>query len=283
MKAGSAPTTAPALALAALGLVMIGGLGLGVRIFREHGSLKAELAALRAAQSPGATEDHAPPTAESANLAAEIERESSLLRAAQAKAAELAKTLPPMSDEEWRSLGRVEELGRQAAEFIGSFSGMLERVKRQEMTNEFDEKRFFHNLTGLMKRMEAIGEMEDMPDEIARLHTATLCARMKLDDAMQVRVRQEIEREFSKLSEQKLTRPQRPATEREDWYARRKSALDEATLRIEALIPAAQRQQFAVGQSLHLGTGMTSNTSVLPDGRRSINLLIQLPGIDYRY
>ena len=142
---------------------------------------------------------------------------------------------------------------------------------------------FMQQMMAWMKRMDAIGEMEDDPAEIARLHTATLGARMKLDAATQARVQQQIEREFTQFRDQKLTRPQRPETERDDWYLRRRTALNEATQRIEALIPAAQRAEFAVGQSLHLGTGMRAKTEVRPDGHGSLSMIFDLPGIDWEF
>ena len=187
-----------------------------------------------------------------------------------------------MSNEEWRSLGRIEELGQQAGDFMRALAGHRERMKAGKLKTE-DQAGFGPEMMRWLKRMEVIGEMEDTPTEIARLHTATLSARMKLDAPTQERVRLQIEREFSQLAEKKLTRPQRPDTARDEWYARRKTALDEATQRIEALIPAAQREQFAVGQSLHLGTGMRTKTDLRPDGHGSVYMMIDLPGLDWRF
>ena len=273
---GGGLTTASALALAALGLTMCGGLVLGTRLFKTHRELDGELEILREAQTPGS----APALVGLAPLSAEHARETDLLRAAEAKAVALGKSLPPLSEEEWRSLGRVEELGWQAADFLGHFSEASAQMKSAKSPDGADANRLLGDLMAWMKRMEAIGEMEDDPAEIASLHTATLASRMKLDADLQARVRRQIEREFSQLREKKLTRPQRPGTERDDWYARRKTALDEAVLRIEALIPAGQRVAFAVGQSLHLGTGLVAKTEVRADGHGSVNMMIELPGID---
>ena len=134
-----------------------------------------------------------------------------------------------------------------------------------------------------LKRMDAIGEMEDDAPEIAQLHTATLGSRMKLDAPTQARVQQQIEREFILLREAGLTRPQRPAAERDAWYLRRRTALNEATQRIEALIPAGERREFAVGQSLHLGTGLRTKSELRPDGHGSISMAFDLPGLDPKF
>ncbi len=282
----SAPAGLPqstALALGALGLVMCGGLVLGVKIFRESRALKTELVALRSAPTSVAPAKDPAPTVESASVAAEIERETALLRAAEAKAVEIGKSLPAMSNEEWRSLGRIEELGQQAGDFVRSFADFLGRQKKNEEIKPEENNRFGQEMMSWLKRMEVIGEMEDTPAEIARLHTATLSTRLKLDAATAERVRQQIERDFFQLREQKLTRPQRPETERDDWHLRRRTALNEATQRIEALIPAAQREQHAVGQSLHLGTGLRTATEVRPDGHGSMTMIFDLPGIDWKF
>ena len=279
--AGSAPV-AP-LALGVLALVMLGGLVLGVRLFREQHDLAAELAALRAGESPDAAPSAGPQSHEAARLSAEIERESVLLCAAGAKAAEIGISLPPMSDEEWRSLGHVEELGRQAADFIRTFSEMTLRMSKGEPSSDADGAVFAQQLQAWIKRMEAIGEMEDDPAEVARLHTATLSTRLSLDAPTQAQVRQQIEREFKQLHAQQLTRMQRPDAERDDWYARRRQALDEATQRIEALIPPAQRVEFAVGQSLHLGTGLRPKAVIQTGRPDTMYLYSDLPGIDWRF
>ena len=284
MKTERAPYPLPKLPLAILGLTMLAGLAIGPRLFRENKELNLELGVLRAAQASGTAPDTKNvPTAEMARLSAESESETALLHAAEEKARELGKALPRISEEEWRSLGKVEELGAQAADFIRVFSEMQAAMRGPEPRQEADGVRLVSNLFMWMKRMEVIGEMEDDAAEVARLHTATLSARMKLDAPTQERVRLQIEREFSQLAEKKLTRPQRPDTARDEWYARRKTALDEATQRIEALIPAAQREQFAVGQSLHLGTGMRTKTDLRPDGHGSVYMMIDLPGLDWRF
>ena len=284
-------------ALIALVLVMIAGLFFGTKVFREHRELTAELAALQAAHPPATASQ---PDSVS-DLGAMIESESALRRAAEAKAVEIGKELPPMSDEEWRSLGRVEELGQQAADFLRTFAERVAKIKqaapKPDATNtdslqqtpggetvaEDTDLAFMQQMMTWLKRMDAIGEMEDDPAEVARLHTATLSTRMKLDASTQARVQQQMEREFTQLHAQKLTRPQRPDTERDAWYLRRRTALNEAAQRIEALIPTVERQEFAVGQSLHLGTGMRTKSEVRPDGHGSVTMAFDLPGIDWKF
>ena len=209
-------------------------------------------------------------------------RESALCRAAEVKAIEIRTSLPVLLNDEWRSLGRVEELGQHAGDLLRSFAEDCARMKAEGEKSDI-AGRFFYEMTTLMKRMEVIGEMEDSPGEIARLHTSTLSTRLKLDAATTARVRQQIERDFSRLREEKLSRSQRPETGRNEWYLRRHTALDEATQRIEAIIPAAQREQDAVGQSLHLGTGLVTEFKAGSDGIERAYRRFDLPGIDWQY
>jgi len=122
--------------------------------------------------------------------------------------------------------------------------------------------------------------LADLSAEIARFHASSLQARLRLDGATTEKVREQVEREFQQIKQQGLARPQRPESEQGDWYRRRKQALDEASARIEALIPLDQRQPHAVGQSLYLGTGMRTNSHVGPDGHGSVTMGLDLPGID---
>lgn len=264
---------------AVLALVLLAALGLGIAIFREHGKLTGELTALHSGEMPTARQNDGASSAESAALIAELANETALLRAAEAKTAELVKSLPPMSGEEWRSLGRVEELGQQAGDLLRTVSEAVARTKTGQPPGEADAGTLFLQMSAWMKPMEAIGEMEEDPEEIARLHTATLASRTTLDAATQTRVKQQIEREFTRLHELKLTRAQLPTDGRDDWYPRRSKALNEAAARVEALIPPAHRVEFAVAQSLHLGTGMRTKTHVFPDGHGVISTGFDLPGL----
>ena len=273
---------AGAIPILALVFVMCGGLAIGARLFHDRSALQAELATLRSQQNPNGIAN-APASGNGvASLVAEIERESALLRVAEAKAAEIGKSLPAMSNEEWRSLGHVEQLGWQAGDLLRSMSEMEERRKRGEKIGAEEARRASREEMEGLDRLAVIGEMEDSPDEIARLHAATVSARLKLDAATADRVRQQIEREFSKLREQKLTRPHLPETQADEWYVRRGKALDEAVHRVEALIPASHQQEFVVGQSLHLGTGrrVILKWDSPKQGAITMGISYDLPGLD---
>ena len=278
MRLAESLTPLATLPLVALVFVMCAGLATGARLFHDKHALEAELAELRSPpkQSAAGSQD------ESASLAAEIERESALLRAAEARAAEIGKSLPVMSNEEWRSLGHVEELGWQAGDLLRAMSETEERRKREGKLSAEEDMRTLNEKSAGLARLAVIGEMEDTPGEIARLHTATLSARLKLDAATADRVQQQIEREFTQLREQKLTRPHLPEEQADEWYELRGKALDAAVPRIEALIPAAQRQEFVVGQSLHLGTGrrVILKWDSPSKGTTQMWVTYDLPGLD---
>ena len=273
---------ARAISVLALIFVMCGGLAIGARLFHERSALQAELATLRSQQNPNAVANAAASDDGSGSVAADIERESALLRVAEAGAAEIGKSLPALSHEEWRSLGHVEDLGWQAGDLLRSMTETAARRKRGEKLSAEEGTRASVETTTGLARLAVIGELEDTPDEIARLHTAALSARLKLDAATADRVRQQIEREFIQLREQKLTRSHLPEAQADEWYERRSKALDEAVHRVEALIPASQRQEFVVGQSLHLGTGrrvILKWDSPKP-GTTTMWISYDLPGLD---
>src|SRR5688572_6318281 len=133
-------------------------------------------------------------------------------------------------------------------------------------------------MMGWINRLAMVGDLEANPPEIASFHAATLQTRLQLDQPTTEKVRQQIEREFQQLQSLNLARPRRPEADQEQWYQRRNRALDEATVRVEALIPASQRQPFVVGQSLYLGTGMRTHTQIGGDGHGSITMGLVLPG-----
>ena len=271
-------TPSAIIPLVALVFVMCVGLVIGVRLFRDKHALVAELAALRSQPNPSAAESKN----DNVSLAAEIERESNLLLAAEAQVREIGKSLPALSNEEWRSLGQVEELGWLAGDLLRFMSEMQERRKRGEKLSAEEEARVPRERMAGLARLAVIRELEDTPDEIARLHAATLSARLKLDAATADRVRQQIEREFAQLHDQKLTRSHLPAAQADEWYERRSKALDEAVHRVEAIIPASHQREFAVGQSLHLGTGrrvILKWDSPSP-GQITMSVSYNLPGLD---
>ena len=248
--------TPPAIIpLVALVFVMCAGLAVAVRLFREKHALVAELVTLRSPSNSDALQNAAGSEESDAKLAVELEHESTLLLTAEAQVREIGNSLPALSNEEWRSLGHVEELGWLAGDLLRFMSEKEAQKRRGEKFSAEEYERISSEKMAGLARLAVIGELEDTPDEIARLHTATLCARLKLDAATADRVQQQIEREFSQLREQKLTRPHLPQAQADEWYERRGKALEEAVHRVEAMIPTSCQREFVVGQSLHLGTG----------------------------
>jgi hypothetical protein len=108
----------PAIAIAGLASVMIGGSWQMARLAREHGQLAEQLAPLQAQAASDAREDQAAVVTQIARLNAEIEKETARLADAQAQTAAAKEALPPMNGQVLRSLGRIEDLGRQAGRFI---------------------------------------------------------------------------------------------------------------------------------------------------------------------
>jgi len=255
-----------------------------VQLFQERRELHHELATLRGAAPPEAGEDDQQAPAEIDKLTRSLREETALLQAAQAAVVAAEKTMPHVEDEELRSLGYVEQMGREAAEFLPQLVEIATRMKGGSFSKlpAEEQSRLGAKVMAWVNRVSALGDLEEDAPKIARFHATSLRERLHLDEATAEQVRRQIEREFAQLKAQGLARPQRPESDREEWYRRRKNALDEATARIEALIPAGHRQPYAVGQSLHLGTGLRTSSKVGEDGHGSVSMSLELPGFDQR-
>jgi hypothetical protein len=106
--------TVPAVAVAGLISVAISGSWQMMRLAREHGRLTTELAAIHAQAAPAESEEESAFVTQIAALNAEIEQETARLADAQTQIAAMKNALPPMTGQVLRSLGRIEDLGRQA-------------------------------------------------------------------------------------------------------------------------------------------------------------------------
>lgn len=270
------------LPLLGLGITGFAALWGNARLIHERHALQTELATLRGEPLPLAAGEDASGAAEITKLTGEFAQETALLQTSAAELAALQKTVPAVENEELRSFGHVQQMGMEAAEFLPMLADFTRRMKGDaaDKLSEEESSRIMGTMMGWINRLAVVGDLEANPPEIASLHAATLQARLQLDQPTTEKVRQQVEREFQQLQRMNLARPQRPETDQDEWYQRRNRALDEATLRVEALIPPGQRQPHVVGQSLYLGTGMRTHTQIGADGHGSITMGLALPGID---
>jgi hypothetical protein len=272
----------PATALAALILTMGAGGWQSVRLAREHAALKVELEGLRGTPDAPQASDRPKRDSLIAQTQAELERESAQLSAVQAKVAEAEKALPPLKGEELRSLGRIEELGKSAGQFIEQmihFATRMSAPEGKKLSGE-EQNKMMEEVMPWLEKVDMIGGMEDDPQEIARLHAATIAERLKLDTATAARMKDQITREFTDLVAAGLVRSKRPEGDGvEEWQKRRSAAVKDATGRVEALIPAGARQPWVVEQSMQLGVSLQKQVTVGADGHGSMNLGIALPGM----
>ena len=282
MKRGVRWLTVPAVAIAGLTSVAIGGSWQMLRLKREHGRLTSELAAIHAQGAQPEGEAQAVFVTQIAALNAEIEQETARLADAQTQIAAVKKALPPMNGQVLRSLGRIEDLGRQAGQFIEQVLDFSKAAggPSARMQSEEEMTRTMQSMMSWTATIETIGEMEDDPREIARLHATTIAARLKLDAATAAMIEKEIAREFQELAAAGLVRSKRPSSdELSAWRERRGDALHTAATRIEHLIPADQRQPWVVEQSLQLGNAFVGQVQMGADGHGSIAVGVVLPGV----
>jgi len=274
--------TVPVVAVAGLTSVAIGGSWQVFRLTREHRRLTTDLSALHAQAAPNGSRDQAPFTTQIARLNAEVEQESARLADAQAQTAAAKDALPPMNGEVLRSLGRIEDLGRQAGRFIEQVIEFSKAARGPSAPTPNDEQMMqaMQSMMSWIASIEMIGAMEDDPKEIARLHATTIAERLKLDGATTASIEKEIAREFAELAAAGLVRSKRPSgNELAAWRERRADVLHAAAERVESQIPAEQRQPWVVEQSLQLGNSFFRDVKMDAEGHGTVALGLALPGV----
>jgi hypothetical protein len=253
------------------------------RLTREHRRLTTDLSALHAQVAANGTEDQTAFVTQIARLNAEIEQESARLAEAQAQNAAAKQALPAMNGQVLRSLGRIEDLGRQAGQFIERLIDFSKAAARQSARKPSQEEMMqaMQSMMSWTASIEMIGEMEDDPREIARLHATTISERLKLDAAIVASIEKQIAQEFQELAAAGLVCSKRPSgDELATWRERRADALHAAAARVESQIAADQRQPWVVEQSLQLGNAFVRDVKMDADGHGSIAFGVVLPGIE---
>ncbi len=215
---------------------------------------------------------------EIAKASSELAREINRLAAAEARVHAIETAVPDLKDQEVRSLGHIESLALDTAEFIDALGELTARHAEKNLPPE-QAQRAVEKMMGWLSQVEVIAGMEDTPSEIARLHAATIAKRLGLDAPVTDAVRTQIEREFAQLAAAGLTRSHCPADDATAWRARRTAATSEAAQRVEALIPTGQRRADVVAQSLALGCAVFSKVTTQPDGHGSMTVGVSLPGM----
>jgi hypothetical protein len=281
MKSRSFSIHPPFIAAAVLTLFAVAGFGVNIHLAHERREMWGELTAMRGKSLPANASERAREIAAIAALSRELASEEALLAEALKTSATISRRVPSVEQEQLRSFGHVEQMGQEAALFSPQLAAFVKQMQNAGAAKipPDESARMMNSMMGWMNRLEAIGELEANPAEIARFHAATLKARLSLEGEVGTKVEQQLQKEFTELNTRGLARPQRPVDGQEDWYQRRNSALLEATQRVESLIPPGRRQEYVVGQSLHLGTGLRSQTTVGADGHGSVAVGLALPGL----
>ena len=270
------------------GVILLGMLAVGTwqstRLAQEHKALAAELSSLRGFSDRAAAprkDDSA--NAEIASTSEAIAQESARLKAVESKIQSAEKGLPPMTGEELRSLGRIEEFARKAASFIEQVGELARLFKDKSNKTQSDEAiaRATQQIGNWAGWLEVIAQMEDDPQEIARLHAQTIAQRLNLERATTTRLQEQIAAEFEQLAASGLIRSQRPplGDAAKEWNQRRSEALHAAAARVEEFIPSSQRQPWIVEQSLQLGNALRQEVTMSADGHGSAVVAVVLPGL----
>ena len=257
------------------------------RFRAEHEKFAAELSALRDSVLAAVSADQAAALDRRIAEATDaLTRETARRTVAETsvKAAEAA--IPGAKDEELRSAGHIEKFALGAAEWIESFVAADSALHGSKGATAAEQEKALEFLKTMMEwvpKLTLVGEMEDTPADVAKLHASTITKRLDLDGASLAAIRDQIQREFTDLATAGLTRSHCPEVDAKEWRARRTSAIAEAAKRVEALLPPARLKSNVVAQSLSLGDAYFSQVQTLPDGRGSVNFGVRLPGLSWRF
>jgi hypothetical protein len=272
--------SSPFLVAAAAVSLAVFSIWQSVHFAQENETLRGALSNTRSRAQAASSEPAPGSSAELQKTQADLEGARTRLRAAEAKAHELASALAIAPAEELKSLGRPEQLASEGIELLNTARQHAEAIRAATLEGQRGNTNLvMKDLPGLIVHTEAIGKLEANPGEVAELHAQALRQMLGLDETTSRRVRESLAAEFELLRKQGLDRPQRPIEGQEDWYARRDRMLLDAAARIEALIPSEKRWPNAVSQIMNLSTAFRSRMMRSPDGSPgTMELFYEEPG-----
>ena len=258
----------------------------GWRLHSENNSLRAALAGLpsstgkmsadNAAPLPPA-KDEAETNARLAELRGQLAHETATRTAMEAKAAELAATLPTKEDDVLVSFGRIEQMGQKSAKLIGLFAS--ENGKKMMTGKDLSPDEQQQMIDTLQKHLVQIPELQRMEDN-AREMSNYLASALKeiygLDAAASGKTVKFLEAEFTRLKAEGLTVSQRTEADKVSWETRRDAAMKDLASRMQPMLPADHPQINLLPGVLSLGEGMRTTVKMNGDGHGSMNMTLPL-------
>jgi hypothetical protein len=243
-----------------------------LREAQEHPQALAENVQPQSRSMPSApAKDEAAARARLAELRAELDKETAARTALEAKAAELAATLPTKEDDITVSFGRIEQMGQTSADLVRLFTSDAFKKAAAGKAGAIDipDDELRQMMSAFQKHMGQVPELQRMEDdskEIARYHSALLKDIYGLDEAAATKVAAFLETEFAKLKAAGLTVSQRTAEDKASWETQREAAMKDLAGRVQPMLPPSHEQLSLLPGLLNLGEGMRTKVEVRKDG-----------------
>lgn len=251
----------------------------------EAVSLRNELESIRAAsKGDGAKADTSNPHAQNSDEATRLSRQIAELREAlvreesEAKAvekslAEIQQKIPPVAEGETIvSLGRITDMGKEAALAIRGVSTLFERKGEFEGDKEQVQASFMKLVTW----MPEIAGFEERPAEIACFQAAILRDVFGLDDSRARQVEGIIKTHFDAVNAAGLT----PANSAQpNWKERRSAILTPLLWQLRPYIPQDFKSPSVVSQIVNVGAGFETKSEThlsneTGKSRHSVSMLL---------
>jgi hypothetical protein len=232
----------------------------------EAASLRKELESLREANArpaaeagnanlpTGSADDGARLGQQIAELREALAREESETRAAEKSLAEIQRKIPPVGEGEMVvSLGRITDMGKEAAQAIRGVSTLFERTGESETDKEQVQASFMK----LVAWMPEIAGFEERPAEMACFQAAVFRELFKLDEPRARQLEATIETHFDAVQAAGLTAA---SSAQPNWRERRTAMLTPLLWQLRPFMPQDFKSPGIVTQIVNIGAGLETKT-----------------------
>lgn len=192
-----------------------------------------------------------------------------LKREADAVAARLPAT---QADEIITSLGKIDDMGREAGGVLKELVAFVAHLKPGESVDAEDES-IPLRLMQLQGELPEIRSFESHPDEIATFQSNALRQALDLSPEATAKTQDLISAAFSNLATQHLTANDRPAEDDASWKQQRTSALQSLMSQLRPLLPVngtTNREKLSLMFVLNLGAGFDQDVGSQPGKEKPV-------------
>ena len=266
-------------------IIVVGAAAWFSRQAAEAASLRSELNSLRMAKAQRSAVESADPQRESteeasllshqiADLREALAREESETKAAEKSLAEIRQKLPSIGEGETVvSLGRISDMGREAAQAIHGISSLFARPNEAGDDKEKVQASFMR----LVAWMPEIAGFEERPAEMACFQASLFQELFDLDQPRARQMESIIKSHFDAVQAAHLTAAN---SAQPTWKERRSAALTSLLWQLRPFIPQDFKSPEILGQIVNVGAGLESKSETRlskEPGKSSHSVSMSLP------